>query len=675
MLTSLMPNPKQQYFSSIGIPLSGGKVYTYASGTSTPKQTYSDVDGTIPQSNPIVLNARGEPASAIYWSGAYRVEVRDAFDSLIYTVDNYNSGLLDILSRFATSVGASLIGFIQSGVGAVLRSIQDELRMRVHVKQFGAKGDWDGTTGTDDAPAFQAAIDYVASIGGGTVYVPAVAKAYRLNSSIVVKKNVSLVGDTGRNFMNFIQSSIDGYYGRHCLAITWGANTTIGMAVEMRPNTTVQGLNFIYPGQVTSLLSAAPVPFPPTIAGYEGTCPGGSIVNCNFPNSYKAIYFPYGHGQLQLRGIWGTPMGDFITLNGIYNADQFIDVNVSGTFYLSQSADANFTNNTGLLAWIQKYGKGFVIGYADAIRFTDCFIGNCGVGLYFGDAPKPGGSSSLTQFAYGDWVGGGMEGVTFCIQVVGSASGGINSNGFRFSNVGFAPVGLFNADRSLTLLLSQFSSSFDDALSERAKVMFGNCSFWGSGNWQPNVGKLEGVVDATGGDVSFTGCSFKAFQTYVARSVTGSASFKFANCDFIDRRALTGNLYHFITGTGSVTRFFLGGGNDFKGYFGANFPSDSAPYMYETSQPYSFTPSDIASVDPLPIPAIGRSFNVTGSVSFANIRFPFKDRVITLRFVNSVTIIDGGNLLLAGSFAATPDDTLTLIGDGTNWVETGRSAN
>lgn len=44
-------------------------------------------------------------------------------------------------SEFAASDGAAKVGFIQSGTGAVARTVQDELRRTVWVEQFGAVGD------------------------------------------------------------------------------------------------------------------------------------------------------------------------------------------------------------------------------------------------------------------------------------------------------------------------------------------------------------------------------------------------------------------------------------------------------------------------------------------------------------------------------------------------------
>lgn len=85
-MASLLPEGKQQYFTNAGAPLVAGKLFTYQAGTSTPKNTFSDQAGTIPNTNPVILDARGE--ALIFWAGSYRVELRDSLDNVIWTVDN-----------------------------------------------------------------------------------------------------------------------------------------------------------------------------------------------------------------------------------------------------------------------------------------------------------------------------------------------------------------------------------------------------------------------------------------------------------------------------------------------------------------------------------------------------------------------------------------------------------
>ena len=45
-----------QFFNNDGTVLSGGKIYTYASGTSTPQATYTTFSGNVAHTNPIILN-------------------------------------------------------------------------------------------------------------------------------------------------------------------------------------------------------------------------------------------------------------------------------------------------------------------------------------------------------------------------------------------------------------------------------------------------------------------------------------------------------------------------------------------------------------------------------------------------------------------------------------------
>lgn len=202
MNTSLMPVARQRYFDSNGRPLSGGLVYTYATGTTTPKATFSDSAGTTPLPNPIPLDVNGE--ALIFWSGAYRVNVTSAIGVQIagYPVDNYVSAnvaveqleeeLQQSIGQLSTNLvspgGSNLVGFIQSGTGAIARKVQDELRERaINIKQFGAVGDWNGTTGTDNSDAFDRAVAF-AIITGRSIFVP--TGSYRITRTIVMNTGV-----------------------------------------------------------------------------------------------------------------------------------------------------------------------------------------------------------------------------------------------------------------------------------------------------------------------------------------------------------------------------------------------------------------------------------------------------------------------------------------------------
>lgn len=217
MATSLMPLPKQHYTSNVGLPLIGGKIYTYAAGTSTPKLTYTDSAGTIPQTNPIILNARGEPSSAIYWSGSYKVEVRDALDNLIYTVDNYNAdpfGVSAFVASLASSIGSSLIGFIQSGAGAILRTVQSKLRERVTVEDFGAVGDGvtDSTTAILNAKN-RVATGGVLEFGPGTFIIGTDAALTLSTPNITVRGQrgaTILKAKDGANLTSWVALLADG---------------------------------------------------------------------------------------------------------------------------------------------------------------------------------------------------------------------------------------------------------------------------------------------------------------------------------------------------------------------------------------------------------------------------------------------------------------------------------
>ena len=85
--TKLTPNAKQQFFDANGNPLAGGKLYTYAAGTTTLLATYIDSTGTTSNANPIILDSRGEANVWLVPGTSYKFKLTDANDVQIWVVD------------------------------------------------------------------------------------------------------------------------------------------------------------------------------------------------------------------------------------------------------------------------------------------------------------------------------------------------------------------------------------------------------------------------------------------------------------------------------------------------------------------------------------------------------------------------------------------------------------
>lgn len=94
-----------QFFDNSGNVLTGGKLYTYSAGTTTPAATYTNNSGVTAHSNPIVLDAAGRvPDSGEIWLSdniSYKFVLKDSNDVLIGTYDN----LVGINSNFVNFTG------------------------------------------------------------------------------------------------------------------------------------------------------------------------------------------------------------------------------------------------------------------------------------------------------------------------------------------------------------------------------------------------------------------------------------------------------------------------------------------------------------------------------------------------------------------------------------------
>jgi hypothetical protein len=79
-----------QFFTTTGIPLAGGFIYTYLAGTTTPTATYTTSAGTSSNTNPIQLGTDGRPPQEIWLTSGtnYKFVLTDSSNSTIQTYDN-----------------------------------------------------------------------------------------------------------------------------------------------------------------------------------------------------------------------------------------------------------------------------------------------------------------------------------------------------------------------------------------------------------------------------------------------------------------------------------------------------------------------------------------------------------------------------------------------------------
>lgn len=116
-----------------GLPLVGGLLHTYASGTTTPKAAYTDATLGTPTTNPIVLNARGE-AQVWLGSGAYSLKLTDSTGTTIWTTDG-------VIAADSAGSGQSAADALRSDLASTLA---DKGASIVALRD--SAGNWDADT-------------------------------------------------------------------------------------------------------------------------------------------------------------------------------------------------------------------------------------------------------------------------------------------------------------------------------------------------------------------------------------------------------------------------------------------------------------------------------------------------------------------------------------------------
>jgi parallel beta-helix repeat protein len=280
-------------FANVGdgiTPADGAKLQFYASGTSTPKDTYSDEDLTTANANPVVADADGVFGDIWMNDGdRYKVVLYDKNDVQIWDSDPVIGGLFNgasgrIYNTVAAMKSASpsagqravTLGYYAAGDGygaeyliAAAQSVDGygdhtlanstvaliQVPGAVNVCQYGAKGDG----ATDDSSAIQAAVAAHLS-----VYFP--AGNYVISSSIAARAGSHFYGDGFASVITFSGTMA----------------STVSLRVDAVDNVLIENLKFAGDNSVSGLTSVD------GCAVYADSCSGFAIRNCaidDFPSA------------------------------------------------------------------------------------------------------------------------------------------------------------------------------------------------------------------------------------------------------------------------------------------------------------------------------------------------------------------------------------------------------
>ena len=110
----------QQFFDNNGVPLNGGLIYQYQAGSSTLLTTYTTVNGTVANSNPIVLDSSGRPPNEIWMQTGYSYKfiIQTSTGTTLQTLDNLYP-ILQNAPAVSGSIPSGLIAIWSGSIGSI----------------------------------------------------------------------------------------------------------------------------------------------------------------------------------------------------------------------------------------------------------------------------------------------------------------------------------------------------------------------------------------------------------------------------------------------------------------------------------------------------------------------------------------------------------------------------
>lgn len=358
-MASISPIPKLQFFDNNGDPLVGGKLYTYAAGTTTPLATYTDAGGGTTNANPVILDSRGE-ASVWLGTSPYKFKLTTSANVDVWTVDNLNGPddvtLAALINSSDAAKGDALVAVKRIATGAVATTVHSWIEATDGfntVGEFAALKD-----GTDQTAAVQLAVTAVGARAGGTVVIPRGCKFNIKNITFPQRCNLEYWMDDdlsrpnpytilGSNEKVLFQANAnsDGIVNEHRVTAPFHP----GFGIDLRRDVPGQD-SHLGPGQVR-------IP--------SASVPGRASYNLwdQQVDSWRLVYEIYGGDYTSFNGVKQYTWRRVVTLTGIgtgnYSAAPAVGQLLTGTVSGARGWFLSSTATTTSLLWLDgKFAAG-----------------------------------------------------------------------------------------------------------------------------------------------------------------------------------------------------------------------------------------------------------------------------------------------------------------------------
>lgn len=351
----------------------------------------------------------------------------------------------------------------------------------VDAGEFGVKGDGK----QDDSAAIQKALDAAAK-RGETVQLG--VGRFRLDKAISIPRGVTLAGvwevphhaEIGRGTL------IEAYADK--------ANESGPPLIRLTQSSAVKGLTFFYPEQRVP----GAVAYPWTV---QGTGMHGSVIDCTFVNSYKAICFGPESNELHLiRNVFGCPLKAGVLIDCCSDIGRIENVHFNPHYWARTDA-ANMPKWPDISKYLWENLVAFEFGRTDWEYVMNTFCYGAKVGYHFIQTP--------TGTVNGNFMGIGADWCERAILVDQSQPPGL-----------LITNGEFVGGKGAAFMM-------EVAAGHTGAVQLSNCSFWGPADaialldgkgsvslnqciFRNNGEKFKTVhtIDARGGDLAVQGCRF-----------------------------------------------------------------------------------------------------------------------------------------------------------------------